>query len=61
MNGIGKVHTGFGHAFPFYWSLSEILLYLLKLLDPGDIVITLGAGDIWQLGEQLRNRLKELP
>ena len=34
---------------------------LLKILDPGDIVITLGAGDIWQLGEQLRDKLQELP
>jgi UDP-N-acetylmuramate--alanine ligase len=34
---------------------------LLKMLNPGDIVITLGAGDIWQLGEQLRDKLQELP
>jgi UDP-N-acetylmuramate--alanine ligase len=45
----------------FYPDKETIADDLIKLLDPGDIVITLGAGDIWQLGEQLRDKLKELP
>ena len=45
----------------FYPHKEDIAADLLKMLDPGDIVITLGAGDIWQLGEQLRDKLQELP
>ncbi len=44
----------------FYPDKEAIADGLLKLLNPGDVVITLGAGDIWQLGEELRDKLKEL-
>lgn len=33
---------------------------LISLLKPGDTVITLGAGDIWQLGEELLRKLQGL-
>jgi UDP-N-acetylmuramate--alanine ligase len=33
---------------------------LISLLKPGDTVITLGAGDIWQLGEELMRKLQGL-
>ena len=50
-----------GHKHVFYHSQrEEILDHLLKLLKPGDVVITLGAGNIWELGEQLRQKIKEL-
>ena len=35
----------------------EIVEHLLHILSPGDLVITLGAGDIWQVSEELLNRL----
>jgi len=34
-----------------------IVDHLLRLVKPGDMVITLGAGDIWQVGEELINKL----
>jgi UDP-N-acetylmuramate--alanine ligase len=35
----------------------EIVEHLLRILFPGDLVITLGAGDIWQVSEELVKRL----
>ncbi len=35
----------------------EIVSHLLQTLKPGDLVITLGAGDIWQVSEELVKRL----
>ncbi|MEW6617707.1 MAG: cyanophycin synthetase, partial [Patescibacteria group bacterium] len=31
----------------------------LKEIKPGDVVLTLGAGDVWQTGEKLIHRLKK--
>jgi UDP-N-acetylmuramate--alanine ligase len=39
----------------------EMVNQLMALLEPGDMVITLGAGDISQLGDELMRRLKSLP
>jgi UDP-N-acetylmuramate--alanine ligase len=36
----------------------EIVDHLLRIVVPGDMVITLGAGDIWQVAEELVKRLK---
>jgi len=36
---------------------SEIVEHLLRIVAPGDMVITLGAGDIWQTAEELAKRL----
>jgi UDP-N-acetylmuramate--alanine ligase len=38
-------------------SQSDILEVLLSLIRPGDMVMTLGAGDIFQVGEKLLKRL----
>ena len=35
----------------------KIVEHLLHIITPGDIVITLGAGDIWQVAEELVNQL----
>jgi UDP-N-acetylmuramate--alanine ligase len=35
----------------------EIIEHLLRIIAPGDLVITLGAGDIWQVSEELVDRL----
>jgi len=50
-----------GHKHVYYHAKKEkIVEHLLKLLKPGDVVITLGAGDIWQLGEQLLQKAKDI-
>jgi len=35
----------------------EIVEHLLRIISPGDLVITLGAGDIWQVSEELAKQL----
>jgi UDP-N-acetylmuramate--alanine ligase len=36
----------------------EIIAHLLRTVRSGDIVITLGAGDIWQVADELVKQLK---
>jgi UDP-N-acetylmuramate--alanine ligase len=51
-NGQGRVH--------YAECLEEIPDILLsKVLQEGDVLITLGAGDVWQVGEELLQRLKK--
>jgi len=38
---------------------AEIKDYLLSVVRPGDIVLTVGAGDIWTVGRDLFEQLKE--
>jgi len=48
----------YGHKDVTYLSdKKEIVEHLLRVISPGDLVITLGAGDIWQVSEELANRL----
>jgi UDP-N-acetylmuramate--alanine ligase len=48
----------YGHKNVTYLaSKKEIVDHLLDIVVPGDLVITLGAGDIWQVAEELVNRL----
>lgn len=37
----------------------EIVEHLVKIVQPGDLVITIGAGDIWMVAQELVQRLKE--
>ncbi len=37
----------------------EIVDYLSRAARPGDMILTMGAGDIWHAGVELVNRLKE--
>lgn len=39
--------------------LEEAVDYLYKHVQPGDLVLTLGAGNVWQAGEELLARLGE--
>jgi UDP-N-acetylmuramate--alanine ligase len=49
----------YGHKDVTYFSnKKEIVDYLLRIIVPGDLVITLGAGDIWQVADELVNRLE---
>jgi UDP-N-acetylmuramate--alanine ligase len=38
--------------------MSEIVEYIVKRLEPKDIVLTLGAGNIWKIGEKIIECLK---
>ena len=49
-----------GHRDAHYISdRDEILHYLLRVIMPGDLVITLGAGDIYRVGEDLIEGLEK--
>jgi len=48
-----------GHADVSHFSDREKLFEnLLLRLKPGDIVFTLGAGDVWKVGEEILKRLR---
>jgi UDP-N-acetylmuramate--alanine ligase len=48
----------YGHKnVTFISEKGEIVDHLLRILTPGDLVITLGAGDIWQVSDELLKRL----
>ncbi len=50
----------FGHRNAQYIEdREELLEHVLSMVEPGDVVVTLGAGDIYRLGEQVLERLKE--
>jgi UDP-N-acetylmuramate--alanine ligase len=38
----------------------KIVEHMLSVLKKGDLMITLGAGDVWKLGEQVVERLKHM-
>lgn len=40
-------------------SKDNILSYLYEIIQPGDIIITIGAGDIWTVSQELAKELKK--
>jgi UDP-N-acetylmuramate--alanine ligase len=49
----------YGHKNVTYFAdKKEIVEHLLRVITPGDLVITLGAGDIWQVADELMKRLE---
>ncbi|MDD3581918.1 MAG: hypothetical protein PHW74_12965, partial [Desulfobacca sp.] len=51
-----------GHRQVYYVeNQSELTDQLWDSLYPGDVVVTMGAGDIWKTGEELLSRLKSQP
>jgi UDP-N-acetylmuramate--alanine ligase len=51
---------GHGHRnVTFIPDTGEVTEFLLPALQAGDMVITLGAGDIWRVGEEVLHRLEE--
>ncbi len=51
---------GHGHkAVTFIPQLKDVGKHLLKIVRPGDMIITLGAGDIGQVADELLNALKK--
>jgi UDP-N-acetylmuramate--alanine ligase len=48
----------YGHKdVTFLENKKEVVAHLLRILRPGDLVVTLGAGDIWQVAEELVQKL----
>jgi UDP-N-acetylmuramate--alanine ligase len=48
----------YGHKnVTFIADKKEIVDHLLRIVTPGDLVITLGAGDIWQVSDEFMKRL----
>ncbi|HOB12165.1 MAG TPA: UDP-N-acetylmuramate--L-alanine ligase [Syntrophomonadaceae bacterium] len=39
--------------------LENVIDYLFEICRPGDLIITMGAGDIWNIGPAFINRLKQ--
>ena len=56
LNGIKK--HGHRHAY-FEPSFSELLDKAMDILAPGDVVLSLGAGNIWQAGEKLLEMMQD--
>jgi UDP-N-acetylmuramate--alanine ligase len=50
----------FGHKnVIFIENFEDVAPRLLKIAEPGDIIVTLGAGNIWQVGETFLKLLKD--
>ncbi|MBK8911186.1 MAG: UDP-N-acetylmuramate--L-alanine ligase [Chlorobi bacterium] len=57
---IANTAAGFGHRNVAYVpDRGNVAAHVLGLLQPGDIVVTMGAGDIWKTAEELLGKLKE--
>jgi len=57
---IANAAREFGHKQVHYIANKQKLpAFLMSIKQPGDIIITMGAGDIWKLGEQFIKMLKE--
>ncbi|MEZ4783256.1 MAG: UDP-N-acetylmuramate--L-alanine ligase [Candidatus Kapaibacterium sp.] len=58
---VAQSATDFGHRHVNYVAnKDDVPEHLVSLLEPGDIVLTMGAGDIWKIGEKILQRLKEI-
>ncbi len=41
----------------FFAEFEAIIAHLLEILKPGDVLLTLGAGDVGKIGTELRQRI----
>jgi UDP-N-acetylmuramate--alanine ligase len=57
---ISAIENQDGRKVIYLATKKEIVDYLARTARPGDMIITMGAGDIWAAGVQLVDRLKEL-
>jgi UDP-N-acetylmuramate--alanine ligase len=48
----GKIAAHGHHEIRYCPTLEDVTVELLRIAVPGDVVITLGAGSIWQAGER---------
>ena len=52
--------AGHGHKAVHYCAGRDAAVeHLMEVVRPGDMVITLGAGNVWQVGEELAERLRK--
>jgi UDP-N-acetylmuramate--alanine ligase len=52
--------AGHGHKDIHYIAERDAVVdHLMSVVKEGDMVITLGAGDVWQVGEQFVRRFRE--
>ena len=57
---VAKSATDFGHRHVSYVpEKNDVPAHLSSLLEPGDIVLTMGAGDIWKIGETILEELSK--
>jgi UDP-N-acetylmuramate--alanine ligase len=43
----------------YYFPKDQIMEHLTKMISPGDVIVTMGAGDITQLGPKILQKLQE--
>lgn len=57
---IARSASGFGHRNVHYVpQRDELALRTVELLESGDLVVTMGAGDIWKAGDRILNLLEQ--
>ena len=56
---LGAVEEASGQNAAYIEARENVAPYLKTVVQPGDLVITMGAGDIWRTGEELARLLKE--
>lgn len=55
---VARSASNFGHRNVHYIERREdVAARVLELVEPGDVVMTLGAGDVWKIGEEIVERL----
>ena len=57
-HGLCEAIRAHGHREVVFSEGSEAVLYLQKNLKKGDILLTLGAGDVWKVGEEVLKKMK---
>jgi UDP-N-acetylmuramate--alanine ligase len=55
---VERIRAGSAPSAEYLASTPEVLEKLENLVQPGDVVLTLGAGPVWQVGEELVRRLR---
>ena len=55
---LAAVTEGTGQPVTYIEARKNVAAYLETVVRPGDLVITMGAGDIWRTGEELARRLQ---
>jgi len=57
---LAEMTRGFGHRSVGYaGAVARAVDQVIQMLDEGDLVVTLGAGSVWQAGDLILARLKE--
>ncbi|MGP1471623.1 MAG: UDP-N-acetylmuramate--L-alanine ligase [Schwartzia sp. (in: firmicutes)] len=56
---LAAVTEGTGQPVTYIEARENLAAYLETVVRPGDLVLTMGAGDVWRTGEELVHRLEE--